>query len=98
MSEEANIWPRACQITRPHVSVLGKSGNVGGELLEQKDGAGRLPITRKLVFKVMGAAGANFMVMLAAAEQVDQYLPGPVQAWFIIGPLVSGWWAYEALR
>lgn len=70
----------------------------GQDGVEEESGTERSPRVRSLVLKIMGVSGASFTALLSAADQIDKWLPGPVGAWLLCGPIISGWWAYEMFR
>ena len=49
-----------------------------------------------LIFKVLGAAGAAFMALLASAKNIENYLVGTALAWMLGGAFLPACWAYEA--
>jgi hypothetical protein len=52
-------------------------------------------LSRKCLSKVLGAAGAAFMAMLAGAENIENYLVGTALAWMLGGSFLAACWAYE---
>ena len=50
---------------------------------------------RRCWTRVLGAAGAAFMALLASAENIDNYLFGTALAWMLGGSFLAACWAYE---
>ena len=50
---------------------------------------------RKCLAVMVGAGGSAFVALLAAAPNIELYLPFTTATWLIGGPFVAICWAYE---
>lgn len=48
----------------------------------------------RCLIAIFGAMGVAFVAIAASSEQLVKFLFGPGYLWFIIGPVISGIWAY----
>jgi len=64
----------------------------------EKERLRRSRTIRGLTLRISGVSGGVFLTLVSAADQIERWLPGPPQAWFIGGPIIAGWWAYEVFR